>query len=645
MRNLSGLRVLIAMLLIAGIAQASSGPTYVSGVISSNTTWSSNGNPYIINGNILVEPGANIVIEPGVIVKFDGNYYIRVDGSLNAIGTPKSRIIFTSNKENPSINDWKGIYFGIQYQTKVISPLNSIKYSNIMYAETGVMNSWGGIYPVNISNNIFYSNNKGYQYIGGGSNGDILINNTFIGNSYGIWIWLTGQQIIQYNIIAENDVGIYFRVDAAGSSHLMHNISYNDIYSNRKFNLELGGNGGDLNAILNYWGENSSDIDKYIYDFYDDKDFSIGKVSYTPFLRDRIHKDYTPNSASSSLTSDGISTSIATPIPSAIQSPPLTTKSTTNTPNPQNQTNWTLLGSGIIILFFIGTLGLYFLKPKRKTSQESSELEIKRGYVILENKDLRFGILVKNISKYTVNDVDVLLKYDRSLFSLKDKEVMPLFNITKNSEKTATYILTPLVGCVHHSKISAIISYKDASDNSHTVQMRPKEVHCISPFLAEKPMTEGEFSKLYENHSCLVEGIVFKGISADAVTNFIVDSAKNKRYVVKNSFVNGTHIIYLSSVAKDKTFYLNTVIIRGENSLTYVGLRACSNNEGGINNFINEILTSLRHYVNSVQSAREVENVTNNISVQIINSEVHGGVSIGGNAQGRNEGVYYGSRR
>ena len=239
----------------------------------------------------------------------------------------------------------------------------------------------------------------------------------------------------------------------------------------------------------------------------------------------------------------------------------------------------------------------------------------------------------------------MIIRCDRSDFSLKNTEVQNLGNITKNKLKTATYILTPITVCVHHSEINAIINYKDASNNSHTIHMRPKEVHCISPFLAEKPITEGQFSELYENHSCLVKGVIFNGISSETLTNFIINSSKNKYFVVKNSFVNGTHIIYLSSSAKDKSFYLITIIIRNEKGLTHVGLRACSNNEGGINNFINEILTSLRHYMNSVQSAREVENVTNNISLQIIDSEVHGGVSIGGDAFGRDESYNQGYRR
>ena len=274
---------------------------------------------------------------------------------------------------------------------------------------------------------------------------------------------------------------------------------------------------------------------------------------------------------------------------------------------------------------------------------ESDDIKITRGYEVLENKDMRFGILVTNISNYTVNDVDVHIRYDRHQLSLKSKDVISLGNITKDNPKTATYILTPIVACVHNSKISAIVSYTDASDKSHTVQMHPKEAHCISPFLAEKPMTEEQFSQLYDSHTCHKKGIVFKGISPDDVTNFIQESAKNKRFIVKNSLINGIRIIYLSSLAKDKTFYLSTMIIRSENGLTHIGLMACSNNDGGINNFISEILKSLRLHISSVESAREVENIENK-SITIINSP--GAIaSWEGNAMGKDESFNFKSKR
>ena len=45
--------------------------TNVSGVISSNTTWSLANSPYLVTGNVLVNEGVTLSIEPGVIVKIE----------------------------------------------------------------------------------------------------------------------------------------------------------------------------------------------------------------------------------------------------------------------------------------------------------------------------------------------------------------------------------------------------------------------------------------------------------------------------------------------------------------------------------------------------------------------------------------------
>jgi len=85
--------------------------TNVSGFISTNTTWTLSGSPYIVIGNTLVSHGSTLTIEPGVVVKFNADKALQIDGELLAIGTPQSRIKFTSNLSNPSSGDWAKIHF------------------------------------------------------------------------------------------------------------------------------------------------------------------------------------------------------------------------------------------------------------------------------------------------------------------------------------------------------------------------------------------------------------------------------------------------------------------------------------------------------------------------------------------------------
>jgi len=68
--------------------------------------WDMGGSPYYILEKIEIPFGSDLVIEPGVEVLFQGHYKMDVKGSINAIGTPNDRIIFTSIDE-----PWNGIRF------------------------------------------------------------------------------------------------------------------------------------------------------------------------------------------------------------------------------------------------------------------------------------------------------------------------------------------------------------------------------------------------------------------------------------------------------------------------------------------------------------------------------------------------------
>ncbi len=77
--------------LAAGALATDVGPGDVSG------TWTAAGSPYIVLGNISVEPKASLTIEPGVEVLFDGPYTLDVNGSISVVGTESDSIIFSRN--------------------------------------------------------------------------------------------------------------------------------------------------------------------------------------------------------------------------------------------------------------------------------------------------------------------------------------------------------------------------------------------------------------------------------------------------------------------------------------------------------------------------------------------------------------------
>jgi hypothetical protein len=87
----------------------------VSGVITSNTTWTKN-NVYLLQGTVFVDSLVTLTIEPGTVVRGDANTVISAlviqrGAKIIANGTPCNPIVFTSSKAIGSRvkGDWGGI--------------------------------------------------------------------------------------------------------------------------------------------------------------------------------------------------------------------------------------------------------------------------------------------------------------------------------------------------------------------------------------------------------------------------------------------------------------------------------------------------------------------------------------------------------
>ena len=81
------------------------------------------------------------------------------------------------------------------------------------------------------------------------------------------------------------------------------------------------------------------------------------------------------------------------------------------------------------------------------------DIEIKRGYEVLPDNNVRFGIRVINNSDVIISDVEVLLDYSESLFQLEGSKVQKLGTIPPSVPRTAKFILKPLAA--YTKKISA----------------------------------------------------------------------------------------------------------------------------------------------------------------------------------------------
>ncbi len=250
------------------------------------------------------------------------------------------------------------------------------------------------------------------------------------------------------------------------------------------------------------------------------------------------------------------------------------------------------------------------------------ELDIKRGYEVLPNNDLNFGIRVENKSNFAVMDVTIIIDYPKNLFSMNESDIQNLNNIIPAGKRTAKYILKPL-GCIHNEQINALITYKDHTGKKQTLNMRPKEVHCVCPFLREKPMSEGEYSRLVANSEFVQEGISFKGISVEELARFMGETCRHMLYKVREYDFEGKKVIYLSGESLgEKAYYLLTAVIQKYKGLTQVVLRAHSDKKYGLNGFMNEIADGIRHLVGTVRSANEIGIIENTHVINIIDSVI-----------------------
>ncbi|NMG82603.1 MAG: PQQ-binding-like beta-propeller repeat protein [Methanosarcinales archaeon] len=292
----------------------------------------------------------------------------------------------------------------------------------------------------------------------------------------------------------------------------------------------------------------------------------------------------------------------------------------------KNSMNWIFL---LAVLVVVGAV--LFIALKRKGVKEvatapitsSGSVDIKRGYEILPNRDLRVGIRVTNNTGYSVMNAESILEYPESLFSIKDNILHNLGNIDNGGTRTATYILKPMA-CIHQEKISALITYRDHLGNKQTTRMRPKELHCVFPFLKGIDTTPDEYIRFTESGYHREDGISFDGVSIDDMIRIIdTTCAQRLKQIGEATTVDGGKIIYLAGESLgEKATYLLTALVQEYHGLTQIILRAHSDNKPGLVGFLSEITDSIRHLTTSIQSAKEIGVIEKTRVINIIDSVV-----------------------
>ncbi len=209
--------------------------TNVSGTISTNTTWSSAGSPYIVTGDVTIATGVVLTIDPGVTVKFTTQKKLNIYGKLYAVGTSGSQITFTSNQASPAAGDWNSLYFATG-----TSPASQVSYATISYA--------GYQYNTAIHN---YSGSHGFDHV-------------TVSNTLGSAIAVSGgaPTITDSTLSNNRDCGVYLNSGATATINTT-TISNNGDYAISAVSgtnlmglsgLVLTGNGGGAKNAVGYRG-------------------------------------------------------------------------------------------------------------------------------------------------------------------------------------------------------------------------------------------------------------------------------------------------------------------------------------------------------------------------------------------------------
>lgn len=154
----------------AVVPVTASGPTTVGNLhMSKDTVWGPQGSPYLITGQVFVDPGVALTLLPGTVVKFGTSPAgLGVDGQILSLGSPTQPVVFTSIKDDtvagdsngdgnasaPARGDWGGVNVssqGLGAGRNEVNPVSVFDYTEVSYGGTtsGLNCSTGAMLSIN----------------------------------------------------------------------------------------------------------------------------------------------------------------------------------------------------------------------------------------------------------------------------------------------------------------------------------------------------------------------------------------------------------------------------------------------------------------------------------------------------------------
>lgn len=149
LRRLLVVALLLQAALVLARVSVAQATTHISAIhYTSNTTWTTAGSPYVLDGDVHVDSGVTLTINPGVIVKFNGSTRsLWVNGTLSASGTSGNRIVFTSYQDDSAGGDTNGDgtstgtagqWYGIEFMS---GSSGTFDYADVRFGGSGASGS------------------------------------------------------------------------------------------------------------------------------------------------------------------------------------------------------------------------------------------------------------------------------------------------------------------------------------------------------------------------------------------------------------------------------------------------------------------------------------------------------------------------
>ena len=229
-------------------------PTLLPSKISKNTVLNAARSPYLVEGALVVLPGARLTVQPGTVIWFR-KLGLVVKGELQINGTEAEPVSFSSLGSD----NWKGIFFD---KSKTV---NHMQYCQISNAEFGIRASAS---TVNLKNCIFQDNVWGIVI----EEGKTEIHNSLVRTSDKIGIAARRAQILVRNsVITENGSG-GFILDKSKAQ-----IEQNNISNNGNWAIKVVNSANGVKAANNWWGVDDPEQTEI-----------IGKMTIQPVLEKPI---------------------------------------------------------------------------------------------------------------------------------------------------------------------------------------------------------------------------------------------------------------------------------------------------------------------------------------------------------------------